>query len=787
MAKSKSKDIAIDNLKGFFRRGAQFKSPGNIPTGHFALDFGIHFGESPSNIDLDSLEGYDPANPLGVPLGKIVELFGEEGAGKSSLAYRIAGYAQKMGYQCAWIDTEHSFSEQLARINGVDFEDLLYADMANQDEADVAYFAEDVLDAIVNVCKTNADIEKSGGKKLGIIVVDSVANLIPKMRMEADAEKVGVGVLARLMSENMGKIGSFASKYGVTVIFINQIREKIGVMFGCASYSTKVLLSDGTWRKIGPIVNNKEKVEVLSYDTDSGKVLPKKVVDWHNNGALEDGQKFLKIKFHRPFGRGYGYMSLTPNHRVFVPYGDSEKEVDAGTLEVGDSLLVSEPHFLNEVQKQISVGSLLGDGSFQPHWSSKENENANVKLRLGHGSKQKEYCKYKAKAFEESGLITYKYESDDGCYYADTVALAEFQSWDQYKTAHTGKIPDFIPDIADELALAIWYMDDGSFSGNSDKWGNGKCCIYCTKFTNREIMLSVFNRFGLYPKLKDRGFVFNSHDTYKFHQLISRFVPESMNYKIHKDFHMLSESLPNLKYDKKWVIRPRKIVSIEEYEPKHRTKFDLTIDGNSNYFAGGALVHNSPETTPGGRALKFNASLRLRVMKKGGKEADLFADVENGKKKHVGQMARVYLVKNRFAKPYRDDKTKNCIQIPIYFEPYFPDVEEMAFDVARQTKMVRKYKDELIWDDGNIRAESRQLFVDKLTYNDLIDDFICGVAEKAKEHGILLPPELSSKHKDILKKKSSSSNTNTGDNSGKSSKKTSVNRGGQEKADKASE
>ena len=119
MAKKKT-DTAMKNLQGFFKRGADFKSSGNMLTGHFDLDFAIHYGYLPSAGDLSELEGYDPAKTLGVPLGKLVEIFGEEGVGKSSLAYRIVGYAQKLGYDCCWIDTENSFSSQLAAINGVD-------------------------------------------------------------------------------------------------------------------------------------------------------------------------------------------------------------------------------------------------------------------------------------------------------------------------------------------------------------------------------------------------------------------------------------------------------------------------------------------------------------------------------------------------------------------------------------------------------------------------------------------------------------------------------------------
>jgi len=222
MAKKNKNDDILSNLKGFVRKGAASNSKSNIPTGHFPLDFVIHHGILPDKVDLSTREGYDPSKPMGLPMGKLVEIFGEEGGGKSSLAYRVVGYAQKMGYKCAWIDTENSFSNSLALINGVEADSIYYSDMSNASDIDSTFFAEDVFDAIFELIKNGVKV----------IVLDSVANLVPKERMEADASKRTIGIVARLMSENLGKIVNYAGKYGACVIFINQLREKIGVMFG---------------------------------------------------------------------------------------------------------------------------------------------------------------------------------------------------------------------------------------------------------------------------------------------------------------------------------------------------------------------------------------------------------------------------------------------------------------------------------------------------------------------------------------------------------------------------
>lgn len=218
MSKKKIDDVVLKNLSGFVRKGAAASSPGNVPTGHFELDFAIHYGESANSVDFSSLSDYDPKKTLGLPLGRVVELFGEEGGGKSSLAYRVCGYAQKMGYKCLWIDTEHSFAENLARLNGCDPDSLYYTDMANREDLDKVYHGEDVLDGMVSACKSG----------IQVIVLDSVANLIPQARMDADASQQLPAIRARMWSEMLPKIVQYADHYGALVILINQLREKVG-------------------------------------------------------------------------------------------------------------------------------------------------------------------------------------------------------------------------------------------------------------------------------------------------------------------------------------------------------------------------------------------------------------------------------------------------------------------------------------------------------------------------------------------------------------------------------
>jgi len=223
--KTKIGKVSLENLlnMGFIKKGCNQEQEVKISTGYFDLDFAINFGTLPGASELGSKHKvYDPTKPLGIPLGKLVEVFGPEGGGKSYLCYRIVAAAQKMGYDCAWLDTEQSFSTDLALINDVNLDDLYLSDLINSKQPDELYFAEDVMESIIQIMR--------GGIK--VVILDSVANLVPREVMESNAGKDNVAKLARLLSQELGKITQWAAATGSLVIFINQIREKIGISFG---------------------------------------------------------------------------------------------------------------------------------------------------------------------------------------------------------------------------------------------------------------------------------------------------------------------------------------------------------------------------------------------------------------------------------------------------------------------------------------------------------------------------------------------------------------------------
>ena len=165
-----------------------------IPTGSVSLDAAVGVG--------------------GFPRGRVIEIFGPESGGKTTLALHAIAEAQKMGGQAAFIDAEHALDPIYARKLGVDVDNLLVSQPDNGEQA---------LEIAQELIRSNA---------VDIIVVDSVAALVPKAELEGDMGEPTMGLQARLMSQALRKLTAIVSKSRTCLIFINQIREKIGVMFG---------------------------------------------------------------------------------------------------------------------------------------------------------------------------------------------------------------------------------------------------------------------------------------------------------------------------------------------------------------------------------------------------------------------------------------------------------------------------------------------------------------------------------------------------------------------------
>ena len=171
-----------------------------IPTGSLALDMALGIG--------------------GLPKGRIVEIYGPESSGKTTLALHVVANAQKKGGVAAYIDAEHALDPAYARKLGVDTDSLIVSQPDNGEQA------LEIADMLI----------RSGA--LDVIVIDSVAALVPKAEIEGEMGDSHVGLLARLMSQALRKLAGSIAKTNCVVIFINQLREKVGVMYGNPEVTT---------------------------------------------------------------------------------------------------------------------------------------------------------------------------------------------------------------------------------------------------------------------------------------------------------------------------------------------------------------------------------------------------------------------------------------------------------------------------------------------------------------------------------------------------------------------
>jgi recombination protein RecA len=200
--RGKALDIAVGQIEKQFGKGSIMRlgssSPvsqmDSISTGAISIDYALGIG--------------------GVPRGRVIEVFGPESSGKTTLALQIIAQAQKAGGMAAFVDAEHALDAKYSRNLGVDIENLLVSQPDNGEQA------LEIVEVLI----------RSGG--VDVVVVDSVAALVPKAEIDGEMGDAQMGLQARLMSQALRKLTGVVSKSKTTLIFINQLREKIGVMFG---------------------------------------------------------------------------------------------------------------------------------------------------------------------------------------------------------------------------------------------------------------------------------------------------------------------------------------------------------------------------------------------------------------------------------------------------------------------------------------------------------------------------------------------------------------------------
>ncbi len=341
--KQKALDMALKQIDKTFGKGTvvrlgdkDIEPIESISTGSLGLDMALGIG--------------------GVPVGRIIEVYGPESSGKTTLALQITASAQADGKVCAFIDAEHALDVLYAKNLGVDVENLLVS------QPD---FGEQALDVLETLARSGA---------VDVIVIDSVAALTPKAEIEGEMGDQQVGLQARLMSKALRKLTGVLHKTETTVIFINQIRMKIGMMgYGCFHYDTVVNFVDGRAIPIGEVVDKKISGDVYCINEETKNIEIKPIVDWHDNGKVENRSDFIHIQTTSIDGRGRFGFTCTPNHKILTNSGWKE----AKELTFSDKLVSKYRETINGSYGEFLRGIFIGDSRL----NIRDKNTANLRLQ----------------------------------------------------------------------------------------------------------------------------------------------------------------------------------------------------------------------------------------------------------------------------------------------------------------------------------------------------------------------------------------------------------------------
>lgn len=620
----------------------------------------------------------------GYPYGRIIEAYGPESSGKSTVALHACAEAQKQnpGRCVAYIDTEYAFDSDYAEALGVDLspERFIFVQPEHGEQA---------FDIIETFLKTG---------EFSMIVVDSVAAMIPRAELEGEMGESKMGLHARLMSQGMRKLTGLISKSDCILFFINQLRDKVGVLYGCFDYNSRIRFYDGTSDYIGNVVNKKIDKPILCLDKDGNQV-EGKILNWFKNSKSRV-RGFLSFEIERGHGNGRIRFRCTPNHLIFTDRG----EISAGDLREGDLVKRQETYMLNEDQFQVALASCFGDG----HLYRKDSV---PKIVIQHGPDQKEYCKIKHDWFSEAACDLHEYKSP--AYEKDFVP--EFR---------TKALPEFIEfnrkwiSKINAIGLAVLFMDDGTIAGNSRDGFRGEISTPAARWSLEEKKLLskvIMEKTGAKASVCPEKIHLSPGQFNIFSRCIVRYVPECMRYKLHPH----SRDIPYEGIDSRCRIRKSfgygKVRSISEWKGKS-VKFDIETNYH-NYCIDGAFVHNSPETTTGGNALKFYASQRLDIRR--------IKTVKTGDES-IANEVRVTVKKNKVAPPFRK------AEITIVFGKGI-DTEGEILDVALEAGVIEN-KGAYYYYNGERLAQGMNRLKDLLEaepelYNEIKDATLIAIKE----------------------------------------------------------
>lgn len=347
----------------------------------------------------------------------------------------------------------------------------------------------------------------------------------------------------------------------------------------CLRYNTRIYLEDGTTKTIAQLVKEKYSDKVLTIGKD-GKLTSRKITNWYKSKL--NGRKGYKVSYldSKHNSQGIVGATVTEDHPVLTQRGYIQAK---DIIDYQDKINTGLPDFNNN-QKQLVLSSMLGDGSF----SKKQ-----LDITFMHCNDQLEYLRLKYTLLKNLNPSEIKNIDD----YAYRFRLPAMRALNPYKSFTIEKIVEQL----DDLGLAIWYMDDGYLKEREGKQSSGEICTTWMTLKQAENCVDILNKKGIlcyvYPSKIGPRILFNVEGIKILSERIAKYIPESMKYKIHKDYR-------GIKFENDaWEDNSEKIFYSPalkfEFDIPEKTVYCIDVEETANFITPGGVVHNCRPTENG--------------------------------------------------------------------------------------------------------------------------------------------------------------------------------------------
>ncbi len=438
----------------------------------------------------------------------------------TTVALHAIAEAQKLGGIAAFIDAEHALDPTYARALGVDINELLVS------QPDTGEQALEIADMLIRSAAVD------------IIVIDSVAALTPRAEIEGEMGDTHVGLQARLMSQALRKIAGSLNRSKTTAVFINQLREKIGVMFGCASSSNS--------RDPGRRLPRDDRDHRQEQARRRGPVLRRE----GGSDRPSPGDELVRQRPHARSsctfavahpgwgpGRHEAHIEFTPNHLIMTPDG----WLEAQQLRVGDRVVQSVPHYLSGFQWEVLLGTLMGDGSLSPASSG-----LSARLRCGPREGAERVRRLEGVPLREPQRLAHHRREGRGLPRCQPLPELGGLRDAVYIGGRKVLSEDYLKALT-PLSLALWYMDDASFAcdprvcRSGPQGGSGRVEVCVQAFdasTQKRLRDHLADTWGLESRLAVKGrremahLIFTVDASDRFQEIVAPFIHPSMDYKL---------------------------------------------------------------------------------------------------------------------------------------------------------------------------------------------------------------------------------------------------------------